>query len=1104
MIRKIFFLTLVLITCFLTARSQSIKVSGRLCVPEQGCGGDSTRFEVTGASNISTYNWTFGDTQANTSNRALARHLYLQPGQYNIRVSLTFTGGAAPVSKDTTITIGDLPPAFEFFGGKEDTTICPGTKLLLDPYDSRFFKGTVPTDVTYLWYPSGDTTRTIEVDSMGCYSVEVKNKNGCTVTDRINVKICGESEQQASKWYFGSNAGISFEGGQPTAITDGKINTPEGTSSISDRKGNLLFYTDGRTIYDRDGNVMKSRDPAQDTVKLGGSPGSTQAALIVPQPSCRGCETIYYVFTTKDVNDSLKCLEYTTVDMRGNKGKGIVLEKNVLLQCGVTERLTSIQNPIDSSYWVLTHAYGTNQFILKRLTKNGLEDANSPSIGLPHDTKYRGEGQIKFATSGGKMGVVVPGPDRNYVEVYDFNDTTGTITNKITIDLGPAPPSAYGVEFSPDGTKMYVTLKGTKDSSSVLLQYDLTSKDSATVAASKLEVARSEQIFGALQYAPDGKIYMAIEGSGSLGVISQPDGTTLKDIDFQENGFDLGGKTSQLGLPNFVQSIIQPPTGPGISVADTCFGVPTQFQSGPICDPLKDKYEWDFGDGATSKDQSPTHLYAAPGLYTVKLRQYNQCKDTTMTYQLTIKPQPVADLGPDINACANSVELDSKSQYPNSQYIWLRNGRILNVPTTASKIRVDSTGLYIVVVAIGECYDMDTIQVILERPPLYKLKQDSTFCAGNSLRLDAGPGGSAYLWSTGATTQQITVNQTGNYVVTVTLPRTNNISCQVSDTVKVNVLPLPQISLNPPRNICANAQPVRLPASPTNGKWSGPGVDSTGLFTPKLQLIGAQTLSYAVKGANGCSNSASTVITVDSYPNFTLGPDMAYCADSLRILSGPAIPGATYFWSTGERTQSIQPKSSGTYRLIVGAGNCNNADTVAIKVLPMPNLTLPTKATVCVADNRTVALDAGGNPTFQYRWNPGGETTRIINVGKVGVYTVEVTNADGCAEDHSIEVVDMCEPQIYVPDAFSPNGDGTNDRLKVTTAHVADRDYEFRIYDRWGELIFRTNDKNEEWDGTYKGRSFPPSTYAWVVVYRSLYYPERGISTQRGAVLIAK
>jgi hypothetical protein len=123
--------------------------------------------------------------------------------------------------------------------------------------------------------------------------------------------------------------------------------------------------------------------------------------------------------------------------------------------------------------------------------------------------------------------VVVPGPPRNLVQIYNFNDSTGSLSGPITVDLGPAPPKAYGVEFSPDGTKMYVSLQkgtGTADTTlSKLWQFDISLADSARIADSKILIDSSAtQVYGALQIGSDGRIYLAIKDSPFLGVINDP------------------------------------------------------------------------------------------------------------------------------------------------------------------------------------------------------------------------------------------------------------------------------------------------------------------------------------------------------------------------------------------------------------------------------------------------------------------------------------------------------------------------------------------------------------------------------------------------------
>lgn len=1019
MIRKIYFTLFIWISCLLTALAQDqIRVTGRQCVPDYGCEPELTRFELVDAKGDpvegTNFTWNFGDTdpsilpENNTSTKQIATHSYKNKGTYTATLTYTPLNSTTPVTVTSTpIEIQDIPPYFEFFirQGKavQDTLICEGEKLTLDPY-----KGNAPTGVTYLWAPNGETTPTLEVSESGCYSVEVfftnpvTGEKGCSTKAKIEVKVCGETPASpSSKWYFGSEAGLDFQGSDPTALTDGKMDAKEGSSAISDKKGQLLFYTDGITVYDKEGNPMNAENPLFNNIPLGGGKNSTQAALIIPLPICRGCEYQYYIFTTKDIENGNKCLEYSVVDMRLNSGKGLITQKNVRVECGITERLSAIKKPVPENnnggggntptekpldeYWIVTHDTKGN-YIIKKLTASGLVDGRTQEIGLPHDTNYKGEGQIKFSSDGNKVAVVIPGgpPDnKNYVEVYNFNNETGELSNKVTLELGDSPPVAYGVEFSPDGGKLYATLKGNKEVpatgndpavdavQSTLLQFDLSAGDQGAVQGTKREIAKSDNIYGALQYGPDGKIYMAMEGSDSLAVIGLPNelaskDSAKKDVDFKQNGIYLGGKTSQLGLPNFVQNEIESPSGPGISANDVCFGEPVVFQSSPICEPKGDTYTWDFGDGekvtvSGKQGQQPiNHTYKSPGTYTVKLHQSNDCKDFDDTKQVVVTEVPKLDLASPYLICGPSVTIDTKYNAANTEFFWFKDTETTPLPVQGSKLEVTESGTYTVFAVRREneeCYDTKSATVQLEKKPDFSLPIPDPLCVGKTTTLDAGPGATSYQWSNGATTQQVAVGNPGTYSVTAVIP-VNGVPCSVEDKV-----------------------------------------------------------------------------TLIQYPN--------------------------------------------------------------------PNVRVRPEVPLCVENNQIVDLNGGGNPTYNYLWNTG-ESTMIIKVSQPNQYKVTVTTQQGCSEEHMVNVIEQCEPLVLVPNAFSPNGDGQNDRLQVVTNHITNQDYEFRVYDRWGELIFRTTDRNETWDGTYKGRPYPPQSYAWTVQYRSLYFPQRGVETKRGAVLIAR
>lgn len=1326
---------LILFGSISSAYAQPFVVRGQ-CMANPNCPDDLTTFEDTVRTAVA-WRWNFGDPAGgpnNISTRRNPQYSYAAPGTFVVSLVRTLDNGRID-SLSQVVQIGELPPAFQNW--RSDTTICEGQTILLDPYPMG-----APEGARFIWFPKGDTTQVLEVDSSGCYSVEVILPNGCKIQDRINVKICLEqSNQEGAKWFFGANAGLDFSGGDPSPITDGSLNTPEGTSSIANSKGVLLFYTDGVRVYDRDGVEL----PPPNGEPLRGSPNSSQSALIVPQPTCRGCEYLFNVFTTSDINDSTRVLTVSVVDMRRNDGKGAIVEQNTVLQQPTTERLAAVRNDADSTYWIVTHDYGTNVFRVFHATTGGLIESKTFALGMAHDTTTKAEGYMKFSspdsTGQRKLAVIVPGPPTNFVELFNFTDSTGTLTYDRTIPLGPSPPKAYGVEFSPDGSKLYVSMQGADTTASILVQYDLSLGDSTLIAESRLVIDSSRtQTFGALQIGPNGQIYMAVDGSEYLAVIEEPDNNSVTAIRYRLEGVRLGGRRSGLGLPSFVQDFTQENDGPGIQADGFCVGAPTVFTASPLCDPKRDTYTWNFGDGSapqTSQQTEANHTYRRPGIYTVTLRAQNECKDTTFTEQVEIFDTPAEiDLGQDRDECRNFIQLEARVDA--ELFVWLLNGRVAGREPV---LRATQSGQYVAIAANGpqgECFNADTLEITLRRPPNFTLGPDTTVCndssivlnapgltwrefkwstgettreitvrqpglyfvevknandcfnedtiqvvarprarvqalitpptgcttadgrielvgfsppgsylfawtlpdttplgsapvlsdllegsyklrlsgnpnacttdtaftvrsAANPLRMNAlvenascsqpdsgairlvitggnptifrwrnnlgkqigtestlnnltpgqyslealddggctfslpnvvvgltrdnfadlGPdrlgcqgdtirlrpvasnfAGNVYTWSTGATTYEIFPQQSGSYSLTIRNPENG---CEASASVRVTLNPPPVVNAGPALTLCSSDRPHRLTgASPSGGVWSGTGIiDSTGLFLPSDAALGALSLTYMFTDPNGCSASAIRSVTVRPTPRVVLGPDTTLCFDgTFRLVAGPTNELVSYQWSNGQTTPTLFPRSSGVYSVRAAQGECVGRDTIRIAFLPSPRLNLAPEVALCVAENGSVVLDAGGVGNLRYFWPQTGDTTRRITVSRLGLYQVEATNLEGCTLVDTTSVIEGCEPRIFVPDAFSPNGDGRNDLLDIFGLYFTD--FELKIYNRWGEVIFATQDINEKWDGVYREQRVQPGVYPYVISFKSEFYPERPRSIQRGRVIVLR
>ncbi len=765
--------------------------------------------------------------------------------------------------------------------------------------------------------------------------------------------------QEGSKWFFGGNAGLDFSNTPPSPITDGKVNTPEGTSSIANSKGQLLFYSDGIKIWNKDGEEMTCFGLTKCEPLLG-SPNSTQSVLIVPQPTCKGCEYLFNVFTTSDINGA-KLLTVSVVDMRRNNGKGAIIEQNTTLQQPTTEQIVSSRNDKDSTYWVISHGYGNNTFHIYHATDGGLTESGTYNLGMAIDTTTEAQGYMKFSaadsTGQRQLAVIIPGPPKNYVELYSFNDSTGVLSYKKTIDLGPAPPTAYGIEFSPTGEKMYVSFQGSGGTKSLLKQYDLTFPDSLLTETAITIDSSSTQKYGALQIATDGKIYMAIQGSEYLAVIGEPEGDALTSVEYKRDGVNLGGKNSQLGLPNMVQDFTQESSGPGFEAEGFCTNEPTTFEASPICDPIKDTYSWDFlGNGtftAPSKEQKATYTYTEPGTYLVGLRASNQCKDTLIIQEVIIYPTPdPINLGPDKDTCGAYVPLDMNVVAEG--YAWFNRGRIVGRQKTYNAI---ATGDYIGVAYNGplrECFMADTIKISLRKPP-----------------------------------------------------------------------------------------------------------------------------------------------------GITIGPDTTLCRDSSIVLNVRSEVWIEFNWSTGENTRDITVSQPGTYIVNVKDRNdCFNSDTIQVGERPSPILNLAPEYIICIPDGGSTILDANGVGVLHYEWPHSGDTTRTVTVNQEGIYSVIATNDVGCVTEQSTNVVDKCEPRFFIPEAFSPDGEGHNENLEVFGAYYTR--FTMRIYNRWGEVIYATTEIEDRWDGTYKGLKVQPGVYPYVLSYEALYFPERAPVVKRGSVLVIR
>jgi hypothetical protein len=484
----------------------------------------------------------------------------------------------------------------------------------------------------------------------------------------------GISQQEANIWYFGNKAGLDFNTNPPTILTNGAMNAGEACASVSDRNGNLLFYTNATTIWNKNHQVMANGSGIQ------GQQTASQGALIVKQP---GNSNIYFVFTHEA---NWGALRYSIVDMSLAAGDGSVTLKNIFVFSPASEKLAGVRHCNGIDTWVMAHD-SINQFKAYLVTAGGLISTPVISaIGLNYEYGASYQGNIKFSQDGKKMATADRAVDTTYhpyfpgaFELFDFDNSTGVVSNALVLAKGyPLYSGAYGCEFSKDGKMLYGTRVSTTN---LILQWNLCASSPSAVAASIYVVANPSISTGGLQLANNGKIYISDISSNNLSVINQPSITgSACGYSYQSQG--LLAKTAGIGLPNIVAGILRPTLNFVSSATCTALNFNPPVDPNIGCGPPSNSVTgllWNFGDPASgaansSSVSSPFHQFGLAGTYTVTLILQRACGSDTIRQSVVANSVSLSVNGNTTLCSGQSVTLFASGA---NSYTWTKPGGLL-------------------------------------------------------------------------------------------------------------------------------------------------------------------------------------------------------------------------------------------------------------------------------------------------------------------------------------------------------------------------------------------------------------------------------------------
>ncbi|NER16777.1 T9SS type B sorting domain-containing protein [Spongiivirga citrea] len=464
-------------------------------------------------------------------------------------------------------------------------------------------------------------------------------------------------QQETAIWYFGEYAGLDFRGGDPVELTDSAMRTIEGTSVIATATGDLRFYTNGVNIWNRNHQIMPNGSG------LKGDSNSTQSSLVVQRP---GSTQEYFLFTVEEYAGA-DGFSYSVVDMALDGGLGAVTsQKNIQLATPVMEKLTAVKHRNGRDVWVIVHGWPNTDFQAYLVTDAGVNTTPIISnVGADISTQFNftGEytlGYLKASPDGRKLAIA---HFNTTVELLDFNNETGIVSNPIRLDNptdrfygvigGFEQRNFYGLEFSASGDRLYVAVQQTINSprvESALLQYDLTAAD---IPASEIVIDRPLFLIGAIQLAPNGKMYVANQSQNSLGVINNPEALGT-GCNYQKEGFALSTR-SFAGLPQFNQSLFVA----GISAENLCLASITEFKLN--ANQIPDAVVWNFDDPAsgannTSTLENPTHTFSALGTYMVTAQATIGGIVSDFSKEITINSVPSITNIEDFEICDNDAD----------------------------------------------------------------------------------------------------------------------------------------------------------------------------------------------------------------------------------------------------------------------------------------------------------------------------------------------------------------------------------------------------------------------------------------------------------------
>ena len=852
---------------------------------------------------------------------------------------------------------------------------------------------------------------------------------------------------ETNNWFFGKNAGIDFNDNLVTILSDGAMFTPAGCSSISDKNGNLLFYTNGLQVWNGNHQIMSGSTEQVADIK------GNQPALIVPKPND---ENVYYIFST--IEDYIMTphamapgVYYAEVVFSDEFPQGKV-SHSMRITSTTSTRITAIHHSPTNTIRLITFGREDNleelnrdTFYIFNVTTEGVQ---VPGTRITVEEQLTGLGAMKISPNG-KLIAITDIVEDGLIYIYDFNNDTLEISLKMSreINVNAIPYVAYSVEFSADSEILYFST-----TADTLFQFYLTPvPDIFNPALTAYYFVPIGVAKGTLQLASNGKIYIAKyrgadntpQGGPTLSVINRPDKLNEK-CDFEADAVTLSPGGSIKGLPNFVASFLRN----RIIIEDQCVTEVFNFDLDAYTE-ITD-VEWDFGDGNSSTSMNPTHQFATPGKYVVKAMI--TINDYPQPLYKTVEVFPLPSMEPNQTLKQCDLDNDGISNFnlntvidliddgtPEHKLVFfnsLLDAQIENDSISAPEAFTNTSNpqeLFVKITSPEGCESISNFFIETTFTPLDAILPVYT-CENSDNVLKDNQG----LFNLAFKETELR-NQIG-------IPANSVISFYSSSLeaeTKTNQLPIDYIAGN---------STVWVRVDKEDFSCNGIGT---------FELIVNDNLGLELK-------EMYTICNPKMQPPTVLDGGVENQSWEWRNESGIIISNSREF-SLLER---------GSYSLTVYRTQNGLICSITKEFVVVQSE--PPVFDVVVAENNQIQVKIIGEGDYQFslddRFFSGSGTSHVFYGLSGGIYTVYVRDINQCELQIQTQVTLVNYPRL-----FTPNEDGFNDFWKIEG--ISNKFYyyaEIFIYDRYGKLLHAMdlNGNNQGgWNGMFNGEKLLASDY---------------------------